>query len=71
MSKYEGTRIGDITLCADCGFAIQLRRVRLPLISLGGFDDVDLWEHFRIPVTPHAGVPKRAFTDFDYWAEQR
>lgn len=62
---YEGTALGTITLCQDCGFAIQLRRRLLrgkPSETLGEYD---CWVHFRIPITPHVGRPMRRWSDYD------
>lgn len=70
MNSYEGTRLGDITLCAHCGYAIQLRRFDNCVGPLGEPCSLDLWEHFRMSITPHTPAPKRAFTDFDYWLER-
>lgn len=60
MSAWNGEdEIGDITLCAHCGFAIQLRRIDIP-----GLGEHDVWEHFRVPITPHLGHSKRGLLDF-------
>jgi hypothetical protein len=56
---YEGTRLGDITLCAVCDFAIQLRRAHITAMRA----EVDVWEHFRVPINPHPAKPKRSLWD--------
>ena len=69
-SPYEGTRLGDVTLCADCGFAIQLRRVNLPVHgSHWRFETHDIWEHFRSPITPHPGHPKVCLGDHEFYGD--
>ena len=63
---YEGTRIGDMTLCQECNRAIQLVRSHNP--DTGG--DHDFWVHYAPRVVPglietHKAVPKRSIWDYD------
>lgn len=48
------TRDGDITLCAGCNHAIQLRR----------FGQHTMWQHFRITFA-HKAIPKRSMWNYD------
>lgn len=57
-------RVADITLCAVCGFAIQLR----------WHEDAErgesrTWQHFRPPIVPHSAEPKRSMWDYDCYGQ--
>lgn len=54
--------MGAVTLCQDCGFAIQLRRVTSEVIG-----EFDSWQHFRVPITPHVGRPVICLGDHEFY----
>lgn len=61
--SYEGTRLGDITLCKHCNRAIRLER----WATFG-----DVWMHFTANIfRTHRAEPKVAFTSFEHWLESR
>lgn len=45
-------RLGDITLCETCKFAIQLR-----LVAITSVGQVHIWVHFALHPTSHFAVP--------------
>lgn len=53
---------GAITICQDCGFAIQFRQ---GASAVNG--DYEYWAHFRLPMTPHIARPVRCWSEHDYY----
>jgi hypothetical protein len=66
------TPVGTLALCAHCKYAIYLAApVRVELYALNPvtgsrYGESALWEHFRLPVTPHTPAPCPSPLDYYY-----